>query len=261
MSIMGRNQQTPSPQCATEAAWKSPRDSALHRFDREAPRPTSACVPRIGARRPTRFRPFAGHSRWLDGAHLVRVLGVLAAVAFSSMGPANSAQADEKRYPGSMCRVWSGPGAYLNFSSLVANGLPQKAEPNQVGGTCPPPQGGGCPSCDSTPACRNNPQYIVRVDCPIPKSFPDAGMSNVTVDVIDRHAVLDVECYLTSALWDAGINSFKQNSTKLKSAGKSNAIQPLIYAPQAPAGAASHWYIACSLPPDSAVVSYYVKEK
>ncbi len=185
----------------------------------------------------------------------------LAVFTLLTIGPPNGAEADERRFPGSMCRVWSGPGAFLYFSSLVANGLPEKAEPGQVPGGCPPPQGGGCPPCDSTPACRNDPKYVVRVDCPIPKSFPDAGVSNVTVDVIDRHPVLDVECYLTSALWNPGSNSFNQNSAKLKSSGQSNAIQPLVFAPQSPAGPASHWYIACSLPPNSAVVSYYVKEK
>lgn len=190
---------------------------------------------------------------------LIHIFGTLIVAIFILAVSPNTAGADEKRYPGSMCRVWSGPGAYLNSSSLVANGLPQKAEPSQT--SCPPPQGGGCPSCESVPACRNDPKYIVKVDCPIPKSFPDAGTANVTVDVIDRHDVHDVECYLTSALWDAGANKFKDNSAKLKSTGSSNAIQPLVFAPQAPVGPASHWYIACSLPPNSAVVSYYVKEK
>lgn len=170
-----------------------------------------------------------------------------------------SAAADGVRYPGSMCRVWSGPGAYLYFSSLVANGLPAKADPSET--TCPPPIAGGCPPCASTPSCRNDPKYIVRADCPVPKSFPDNGTENVTVDVIDRHDHFNVECYLTSALWNPALNTFSQNSVKLQSSGKSNAIQPLVFPPQLPAGPASHWYISCALPPDSAIVSYYVREK
>lgn len=187
--------------------------------------------------------------------HMLSFLVITTSVVISLP---NSVKADEKRYPGSMCHVWSGR-AYLNFSSLVAYDLPLKAEPDQI--SCPPPQAGGCPPCKDVPACRNNPKYIAQIDCPIPKSFPDSGTDNVTVDVIDRHDFLDVECYLTSAKWDPMANKFNQKSTKLKSWGKSNAIQPLVFAPQSSVGSASHWYIACSLPPNSVLVSYYVKEK
>lgn len=172
-----------------------------------------------------------------------------------------AASADEKRYPASFCRQHAGPGAFLYFSSLVAPGLPAKSEPRHNNFVCPPPQGGGCLPCKDVPACRNDTTFNVKVDCPIPKSFPDAGIEDVTVDVIDRHDVLNVECFLTSAIWDPAINDFQQHNQKLATVGNGNNIQPLKFSTMRALKPAAHWYIACSLPANSAIISYFVDEK
>jgi hypothetical protein len=192
----------------------------------------------------------------------VRLVSMLAALAVLALaGLPQIGRAEGKRYPASLCRQHAGPSAFLYFSSLVAPGLPEKSEPRHNGGICPPPQGGGCPSCQSVPACRNDPAFSVRVDCPIPKSFPDAGVKDVTVDVIDRHDVLNVECFLTSVVWKAALNDFQQNNQKLVTAGSGNNIQPLKFSPLTAPGPAAHWYVACTLPASSAIVSYFVEEQ
>ncbi len=173
--------------------------------------------------------------------------------------------ADGTRYPASMCRQWSGPAGFLNFSSYVAPGLPPQSTPQENGGSCPPPQAGGCPPCAGLPACQNDPAYSIRVDCPIPKSFPDYGVQDVTVDVIDRHNVLNVQCWLTSAVWANASNSFQQTSKTLSTTGSGNNIQPLDFgtmgpAPALPNGPVPHWYVSCSIPANSAIVSYFVRE-
>lgn len=165
------------------------------------------------------------------------------------------------RYPASMCKLFAGPGISLYFSSMLANGLPARSEPSQnPGHQCPPGMAGGCPPCKEVAACKNDPKYNARVDCPIPKSFPDNGIEDVTVDVIDRHDVLDVECYLTSALWDPGSNRYETTYKKLNTHGSSNSIQPLKFDPMSAPGPAAHWYISCTLPAGSALDSYYVRE-
>ena len=195
-------------------------------------------------------------------AGALRFVGVFAVfAALLTAGLPTVSHAEGVRYPASLCRQHAGPGTFLFFSSFVAPGLPAKSEPRHNNGSCPPPQAGGCPPCESVAACRNDPVFSARLDCPIPKSFPDSGTADVTVDVIDRHDVLNVECFLSSVLWDAGINNFQQNSEKLETAGNSNAIQPLKFAPHDSVGPASHWYIACTLPANSAIVSYFVEEK
>lgn len=194
---------------------------------------------------------------WL-GLRFAGACALFAAVV--TVGMPSTANADGVRYPASMCRQHAGPGTFLYFSSLVAPGLPAKSEPRHNGGSCPPPQAGGCPPCTSVAACRNDPVFSAKLDCPIPKSFPDNGTKDVTVDVIDRHAVLNVECFLTSVVWDAGINDFRQNSRRLETSGSGNNIQPLKFSPQTAPGSAAHWYVACTLPVNSAIVSYYVNE-
>lgn len=191
----------------------------------------------------------------------VRLAGIFALVAaiFVVVMPSN-AGAEGVRYPASLCRQHAGPGTFLYFSSVVAPGLPAKSEPRHNGGTCPPGQAGGCPPCASLAACRNDPTFSAKLDCPIPKAFPDNGTKDVTVDVIDRHDVLNVECFLTSALWDASINDFRQTSSRQESGGSGNHIQPLKFAPQTAPGPAAHWYISCTVPVNSAIVSYYVNE-
>lgn len=190
-------------------------------------------------------------------AHLLSRLAVLGVVA----GLSQVATAEGTRYPATLCRQFAGPGAFLYFSSLVAPGLPSKSEPRHNGGSCPPGLAGGCPSCQSVAACRNDPAFSVRADCPIPKSFPDAGIKDVTVDVIDRHDVLNVECFLTSVVWDAAANDFRQNNQRLETTGSGNNIQPLKFSPMTAPGPAAHWYVSCTLPANSAVVSYFVEEK
>ena len=186
------------------------------------------------------------------------VVGVSAVIGAGLPGIAN---AEGIRYPASMCRQHAGPSAFLFFSGLVAPGLPGKSEPRHNGSSCPPGQAGGCPPCQDVAACRNDPAFNVRVDCPIPKSFPDAGTSDVTVDVIDRHDVLNVECFLTSVTWKASINNFQENSKRLVTTGGSNNIQPLKFSSHTAPGSAAHWYAACTLPANSAIVSYFVEEK
>lgn len=172
-----------------------------------------------------------------------------------------SASADGVRYPASMCKQFAGPGTILSFSSVIAPELPQKSQPKHNNNNCPPPQAGGCPPCAEVSACRNDPAFSAKLDCPIPKSFPDRGTLDVTVDVIDRHKELNVECFLTSVVWDAAINAFQEKSTKLKTVDSGNHIQPLRFPPHESAGSAAHWYVSCSLPAGSQLVSYYVREK
>jgi hypothetical protein len=173
--------------------------------------------------------------------------------------------ADGTRYPATMCRQWAGPAGSLYFGSYVAPPLPLHSTPQENGGSCPPPQAGGCPPCNSIAACRNNPTYSIRVDCPIPKSFPDYGVQDVTVDVIDRHDTLNVQCWLTSAAWVNANNNFQQSSKTLSTSGSGNNIQPLDLgkmgpAPVSPNGPVPHWYISCSIPASGAIVSYFVRE-
>ena len=186
------------------------------------------------------------------------LVGIAALIGTASF-PATT-NAEGVRYPGAMCRQHAGPGAFLYYSSLVAPGLPAKSLP-QHNASCPPPQAGGCPPCQDVPACRNDTAFNARVDCPIPKSFPDLGIDDVTVDVIDRHDNLNVECVLVSALWDPGANDFKEKNVQRTSSGSGNSIQPLKFSPMTAVGSASHWYVSCSLPANSAVVSYYVNER
>jgi len=198
----------------------------------------------------------------IAASHGVRFAGVLASVAAlisTGIFPA-TANADGIRYPASMCRQHAGPDAFLYFSSIVAPGLPAKSEPHH-NASCPPPQAGGCPPCQDVPACRNDTAFNVKVDCPIPKSFPDLGIDDVTVDVIDRHGNLNVECVLVSALWDPGANDFKEKNAQRATSGSGNSIQPLKFSPMTAVGSASHWYVSCSLPANSAIVSYFVEER
>lgn len=194
--------------------------------------------------------------------HNARFIGAFAAfVAAISTGIfPGTANAEGIRYSASMCRQHAGPEAFLYFSSLVAPGLPEQSGP-QHNASCPPPQAGGCPPCKDVPACRNDTAFNVKVDCPIPKSFPDLGIDDVTVDVIDRHDDLNVECDLVSALWDPGANDFKEKSTQQTTSGNGNSIQPLKFTPMTAIGAGSHWYVSCSLPANSAIVSYFVEER
>jgi hypothetical protein len=194
----------------------------------------------------------------LRSPRLRSVVAVLTAIL--ALALPHGAGAEGVRYPASLCRQHAGPGTFLYFSSVVAPGLPVKSEPRHNGGTCPPPQAGGCPPCASLAACRNDPAFSARLDCPIPKTFPDNGIADVTVDVIDRHEVLNVECFLTSVVWNAAINDFQQNSRRLETTGSGNGIRPLKVPPQTAAGPAAHWYVACTLPANSALVSYYVNE-
>ncbi len=187
-------------------------------------------------------------------------LGLVGMVGALLASLPNAANADQKRYPATMCRQWAGPQGFLFFSSFVAPGLPARSTPQQNGGTCPPPEAGGCPSCQSIPACANDPQNSVSIDCPIPKTFPDAGVQNVTVDVINRHDVLNTVCFLTSALWNPATDTFNTTFQTLHTAGSGNNIQPLRFSPMTAPGAAAHWYISCTLPANSALVSYFVNE-
>lgn len=197
-------------------------------------------------------------------SRLTRYLGLTGVFALLAtivaVGMPSAAGAEGVRYPASLCRQHAGPGTFLYFSSVVAPGLPVKSEPRHNGGSCPPGQAGGCPPCESLAACRNDPAFSAKLDCPIPKSFPDNGTKDVTVDVIDRHGVLNVECFLTSVVWDASINDFRQNSKRLETSGSGNNIQPLKFSPHTAPGPAAHWYVACTLPVNSAIVSYYVNE-
>jgi len=188
------------------------------------------------------------------------LLGFLVFTASFLITRPEAASADGTRYPASLCRQWAGPAGSLYFSSFVAPGLPAQSTPQENGGSCPPGQAGGCPPCAGLPACENDPAYSIRVDCPIPKSFPDYGVQDVTVDVIDRHNVLNVQCWLTSTLWNNASNNFQQNSTSLSTTGSGNNIQPLDFHQWSSEGPGSHWYISCSIPANSAIVSYYVWE-
>jgi hypothetical protein len=145
--------------------------------------------------------------------------------------PANAV--DDKTIPGSNCvpangNLTTGPRFSLNFSILL--------------------------NASATEA--------LRADCPIIKERIGRGIVSSSIFVIDNNPTQDVSCELISVQVVANAQISPLLGITRFTAGSSPAVRRLnLGGLAAVSGIGSFWFIGCTLPPSSGIVSYYVDEQ
>jgi hypothetical protein len=157
---------------------------------------------------------------------LLTLVAPLAAVT-----PANAV--DDKTTPGSNCvpangNLTTGPRFSLNFSIFL-----------NASGT-----------------------EALRADCPIIKERIGRAILNSSVFVIDNNPAQDVSCELVSVQVAANAQISAVLGLTRFTSGARPAVRRLnLGGLAAVPGIGSYWFIGCTLPPNSGIVSYYVDEQ
>lgn len=160
------------------------------------------------------------------------LIAALASCAMSSVAT-ESAHADGKTYPGSMCRRFTGPE--LTMEPLETSAM-------------------------------FNPSTTVgmRVDCPIVKDVVASGLDHVTVRVVDGHPTQNVCCELVTNKFES--NRVIRITSGVKCSSGSSGPEPINFDKLIGyKDSKAHWYLSCSIPPvvsgnPSAIFNYYVLE-
>jgi hypothetical protein len=102
----------------------------------------------------------------------------------------------------------------------------------------------------------------LRADCPIIKERVGRGILSSSIFVIDNNPTKDVRCELVSnqVVQNAPITSRRGITRSTSDA--SPAVRRLdLGGLPAVSGIGSDWYVGCTLPPSTGIVSYYVDEQ
>src|SRR5690606_3466016 len=102
----------------------------------------------------------------------------------------------------------------------------------------------------------------LRADCPIIKERIGRGILSSSVFVVDNNPTQDVGCELVSVHVVTNAQISSQLGLTRFTAGSSPAVRRLdLGGLAAVSGIGSYWFIGCTLPPSTGVVSYYVNEQ
>jgi hypothetical protein len=107
-----------------------------------------------------------------------------------------------------------------------------------------------------------SPTESVRADCPIVKERVGKGIVGASVFVVDNNAAEDVACELFSEQVAANRTTIQRIGPTSATSGASGFTRQVnLGGLSAAPGNGSYWFIGCTVPPNSAILSYYVNEQ
>jgi hypothetical protein len=102
----------------------------------------------------------------------------------------------------------------------------------------------------------------LRADCPIVKERVGRGITKASVFVVDNNPGADVTCQLFSDRVAPNAEATQRQGLTVTSSGASTVARQLnLGSLPAAAGIGSYWFIGCTLPPSTGILSYYVDEQ
>jgi hypothetical protein len=107
-----------------------------------------------------------------------------------------------------------------------------------------------------------SPTDSLRADCPVIKERIGRGILSSSIFVVDNNPTQDVGCELVSVQVVTNAQISSQLGLTRFTSGSSPAVRRLnLGGLAAVTGIGSYWFIGCTLPPNSGIVSYYVNEQ